>query len=156
MNPAGARYQLLGAGRPELRPLLAGAMARLGTRRTLVVSGEDGLGDVTLAGTTHVTEVVRRQPRANSPGSPKTSASPRQPLAGLAVDGPAASAAIIRRILAGEPGPARDIVVLNAAAGLIAFGKTNDPKIAAAEAAAAIDSGAAQQLLERLAKRSHE
>ena len=58
VNPAGACYQLLGAGRPELRPLLAGAIAKLGTKRTLVVSGEDGLGDVTLGGATHVTEVV--------------------------------------------------------------------------------------------------
>ncbi len=57
VNPAGACYQLLGAGRPELRPLLAGAMAKLGTKRTLVVSGDDGLGDVTLTGTTHVSEV---------------------------------------------------------------------------------------------------
>ncbi|MEX2015305.1 MAG: anthranilate phosphoribosyltransferase, partial [Candidatus Hydrogenedentales bacterium] len=56
-NPAGAKYQLLGAGRPELRPLLAGAMRLLGTTRTLVVSGEDGLGDVTIAGRTYVTSV---------------------------------------------------------------------------------------------------
>ena len=160
VNPAGARYQLLGAGRPELRPLLAGAMARLGTRRTLVVSGEDGLGDVTLAGTTHVTEVLARSRewarRRTSPGNPKTSASRASRSTGLAIDGPAASAALIRRILAGEPGPARDIVILNAAAGLIAVGKTDDPKTAAAQAAAAIDSGAAKQLLARLAERSHE
>ena len=76
VNPAGAMHQLLGAGRPELRPLLAGAIDRLGTRRTLVVCGEDGLGDVTLAGTTHVTEVsptpsppeVEASDHATSPG----------------------------------------------------------------------------------------
>ena len=61
VNPAGACFQLLGAGRPELLPLLAGAVAKLGTKRTLVVSGEDGLGDVTLTGKTNVAEVITHQ-----------------------------------------------------------------------------------------------
>jgi anthranilate phosphoribosyltransferase len=155
VNPAGASYQLLGAGRPELQPLLAGAMARLGTRRTLVVSGDDGLGDVTLAGTTYVTEV--------SDGSigeftwrPEDFGIARQQLAGLTINSPAASAKLIRRLLGGEPGPARDIVVLNAAAGLVAAKKAVDPKAAANLATEAIDSGTAGRLLERLATRSHE
>ena len=170
VNPAGACYQLLGAGRPELRPLLAGAMARLGTQRTLVVSGEDGLGDVTLTGTTYVTEVVAAggPPAAASTDEPPVTTvteftwqpedfgiAPTTSLDSLEVDGPAASAAIIRKILVGEHGPARDIVVLNAAAGLIAAAKTNDPKAAAAQAADAIDSEGAQVLLRRLAERSH-
>jgi anthranilate phosphoribosyltransferase len=70
------------------------------------------------------------------------------------VDGPAASAAIIRRILAGERGPARDIVVLNAAAGLIASGRMSDPRSAATAAEHAIDSGNAKSLLDRLVERS--
>ncbi len=164
VNPARATHQLLGAGRPELRPLLAGALARLGTKRTLVVSGEDGLGDVTLAGVTQVTEVTNLAASLATRGNglrdftwtPEDFGLTRQPLAGLAVDSPAESAAIVRQILDGVAGPARDIVILNAAAGLIAFGKTNDPRTAAAEAAAAIDSGAAETLLARLAKRSHE
>ncbi len=154
VNPAGACYQLLGAGRPELRPLLAGAMARLGTSRTLVVSGEDGLGDVTLAGTTQVTEVSNDGTREFT-WQPEDFGIRRQQLAGLAVDTPADSAAMIRRILAGEPGPARDIVVLNAAAGLVAAKWTADPKAATSLAMAAIDGGAARDLLERLATRSH-
>ena len=72
------------------------------------------------------------------------------------VDSPAASAAIVRQVLDGIPGPARDLVILNAAAGLIAFGKTDNPKLAATEAATAIDSGAAETLLVRLAKRSYQ
>jgi anthranilate phosphoribosyltransferase len=154
VNPAGACYQLLGAGRPELRPQLAGAMAKLGTRRTLVVSGEDGLGDVTLAGKTFVTEVCDGAVR-DFQWRPKDFGIARQPLDALVVDGPAESAAMIRGILSGQPGPPRDVVILNAAAGLIAAGKTADPEQAAALAATAIDSGAANELLNRLADRSH-
>jgi anthranilate phosphoribosyltransferase len=167
-NPAGACYQLLGAGRPELRPLLSGAMQKLGTRRTLVVSGADGLGDVTLAGTTHVSEVTSGAHKAGDGIAGPPVATVReftwqpedfgiapQPLAGLAVDGPAESAAMIRNLLASAPGPPRDIVILNAAAALVAAGKTSDPSAAATLAAAAIDSGAANELLQRLAERSH-
>jgi anthranilate phosphoribosyltransferase len=155
VNPANATHQLLGAGRPELQPLLAGAMQRLGTRRTLVVSGDDGLGDVTLGGTTTVTEITPDGVRTFS-WTPEYFGLARESLAGLTVDGPADSAALIRDLLAGAPGPARDIVILNAAAGLIAFGKTDDPKTAAAQVASAIDSGAAASLLGHLVKRSHE
>jgi anthranilate phosphoribosyltransferase len=169
VNPAGACYQLLGAGRSELRPLLAGAIARLGTRRTLVVAGEDGLGDVTLAGKTHVTEVVATGgPPAESAAAEPTVATTReftwrpddfgiatQPLDDLTVDTPADSAAIIRGILQGQRGPARDLVVLNAAAGLIAAERETNPQNAADQAADAIDSGAANALLQRLIELSH-
>jgi anthranilate phosphoribosyltransferase len=155
VNPAGARYQLLGAGRPELRPLLAGAMARLGTKRTLVVSGDDGLGDVTITGTTKVSEVTSTGVREFS-WQPEDFGIARSPLDSLTVDDPTESASIIRRILDGEAGPPRDIVVLNAAAGLIAAENSIEPRQAADLAAAVIDNGAAAELLEKLAKRSHE
>jgi anthranilate phosphoribosyltransferase len=169
VNPAGACYQLLGAGRPELRSLLAGAMARLGTRRTFVVSGEDGLGDVTITGTTHVIEVATNLPLPIDDGGhlplplgdgkstwqPEDFGIKRASTESLIVDGPAQSAVIIRRVLAGEKGPARDIVVLNAAAGLLAAGKTESPQQAATLAAHAIDGGQAQLLLEKLAECSH-
>jgi anthranilate phosphoribosyltransferase len=154
VNPAAACYQLLGAGRPELRPLLAGAMTRLGTRRTLVVAGEDGLGDVTLAGRTYVTEVSDGSTREFTWQAEDFGIS-RQPLAGVEIDSPAASAAMIRAVLSGEPGAARDIVVLNAAAGLLAAERASEPTTAARIAINAIDSGAAARLLERLAELSH-
>jgi anthranilate phosphoribosyltransferase len=154
-NPAGARFQLLGAGRRELRPLLAGAMAKLGTARTLVVSGEDGLGDVTLSGVTNVTEVTPQGFREFT-WRPEDFGVQRQSLDTLAIDSPTASAAVIRALLSGERGAPRDIVILNAAAGLIAAGKLDSPQSAAARAAEVIDSGAAAELLRRLAERSHQ
>ena len=169
VNPAGACFQLLGAGRPELRPLLAGAIAKLGTRRTLVVSGDDGLGDVTLSGATQVSDVVAEgdSPVGNTTAGravagvtsftwrPSDFGIEAGATASLAVATPAESAAIIRRVLAGERGPTRDIVVLNAAAGLITAGRCSAAKTAAAAAVTAIDSGAARDLLARLAERSH-
>jgi anthranilate phosphoribosyltransferase len=164
VNPAGACFQLLGAGRPELRRLLAGALEHLGTRRTLVVSGDDGLGDVTLAGTTNVTEISTWSPERQRREStlrdftwqPEDFGIARQSLTELEVETPFDSAVIIRAILDGQPGPARDIVVLNAAAGLVVAGKATDPREAASLAARAIDSGASKQLLERLITRSHQ
>jgi anthranilate phosphoribosyltransferase len=160
VNPAGACYQLLGAGRPELRPLLASAVAKLGTKRTLVVSGEDGLGDVTLTGATHVSDI---RAATNVPlefnefkWRPEDFGIPSSGIDMLRVDGPAASAAIVQNVLAGERGPARDLVVLNASAALIVAGKTSDPKTAAEVAGNAIDSGTANDFLRRLVEKSHE
>ena len=153
-NPAGAEHQLLGAGLPELRPLLAGAIAKLGTSRTLVVSGEDGIGDVTITGVTHVSDVTADGVKEYqwTPGDfglePSGSA-------GLVVESPAHSAAVVRKILKGTPGPARDIVVLNAAAALIVCGRAEGPREGAKQAAEAIESGAAAELLAKLAERSH-
>jgi anthranilate phosphoribosyltransferase len=119
-----------------------------------VVSGEDGLGDVTLAGSTYVTEVSDASVREFT-WRPEDFGIERASVDLLTVDGPQASAAVIRTILAGEAGPARDIVVLNAAAGLLAAGKAGGPKTAAKLAAEAIANGAAETLLRRLVERSH-
>ena len=153
-NPAGATHQLLGAGLPELRPLLASAIAMLGTERALVVSGEDGLGEVTLGGTTHVTQVDRGG-QTEKEWAPEDFGIRRGPVDPLRVDGPETSAGVVRAVLAGQPGPARDIVLLNAAAGLLAAGSCDDPIAAAQQAAEAIDRGDAEKLLERLVQLSH-
>jgi anthranilate phosphoribosyltransferase len=154
-NPAGAPYQVLGVGRAELRPLLAAALARLGTKRAVVVHGDDGIDEVSLAGPTQVTlvEQDRLQEFTWTPADFGLSPADRS---SMLVDNPAESAAIIRRVLSGEPGPSRDIVVLNAAAALWTAGKAAAPSACARLASAAIDSGAAQQLLCRLAALSHE
>jgi anthranilate phosphoribosyltransferase len=152
-NPAAASHQLLGAGRPELRPLLAAALQRLGTQRSLVVSGSDGLGEVTLAGPTYATEITCDALRERQL-APEDFGLEVGSLASLAVTGPAESAAIVRSVLAGTPGPARDLVVINAAAGLITFHHGLTPSEAARRAAEALDSGASADLLARLVETS--
>lgn len=153
-NPAAAPYQLLGVGRAELRPLLAGALARLGTRRAVVVWGEDGLDEVTLAGSTYVTQIEATTIREFR-WTPADFGLDQAPLDALQVSGPEESAEIIHGVLAGRPGPARDIVVLNAAAGLLIAERAGTPQAAAKLAAEAIDQGAAAELLTALARRSH-
>ncbi len=154
-NPASAPFQLVGVGRAELRPLLAEALLLLGAKRAIVVQGEDGLDEVTLAGPTRVTEVAGGRLR-NFTWTPSDFGLSLCDPQALRVEGPQASAAMIRDVLAGTPGPPRDIVVINAAAALWTAGKTDTPLAAAGLAAAAIDTGAARQLLARLADLSND
>lgn len=152
-NPAGAPFQLIGVGRPALRPLLAEAVALLGTRRSVVVHGADGLDEVTLGGETLATEV-------GPTGAREHRWSPRdfelEPVGrdALMVAGPEESAAVIRSILSGRRGAARDVVVANAAAALWTAGRAATLSQGAAQAAEAIDSGAAGDLLARLVERT--
>ncbi len=152
-NPAGASHQLMGVGMSELRPVVAEALAKLGTKRALVVRGQDGSADVTLSGPTDVCEVSEAGLREFT-WRPEDFGLTAAPLDSLTVDGPESSAAMIREILSGTPGPPRDIIVLNAAAAIITVGATTDPAEAARRATEAIDSGAAADLLARLAKKS--
>ncbi len=157
-NPARAAYQLLGVGKPELRPLLANALGRLGTKRALVVCGEDGMDEVTLGGLSHVTEIQQDDGQTRSHEFTWTPSEFGLEQAGtedMLVSGPADSAALIRRILAGEQGAPRDIVVMNAAAGIWMTKKGDTPQQCARLAAEAIDSGAAHALLARLSEVSH-
>jgi len=152
-NPAGASFQVLGVGRREVQPLVAEALARLGTQHAVVVHGEDGLDEITLAADTIVMEVtpsgvkeMRWQPEEFGAG--------RAALDALKVSGPAESAAVIRKVLSGEPGPAREIVVVNAAAAIWTAGRAASLLEAAEAARRAIDEGSAAGLLERLAMQS--
>jgi len=154
-NPAGACYQLLGVGIPEIRPLLAGALQRLGTKRALVVAGDDGMDEVSLGGTTNITE-VSADTSSEFRWTPEDFGMETTPgTETMQADTPAASAAIIRAIFDGQPGAARDVVVLNAAAALWLAGKSDSPKECATLAAAAVDNGAAKELLARLGEVSH-
>jgi len=148
INPAGASRQLLGVGRPELRMLLAEALVVLGTARSVVVHGSDGLDEVTLGGSTEVAEAAGQVRQFR--WTPADFCLNALRLASIQVAGPEQSAAMIRSVLAGDEGPARDIVVANAAAALWTAGKASSPAACAAIAAEAIDSGAARKLLVRL------
>ncbi|HEX4132863.1 MAG TPA: anthranilate phosphoribosyltransferase [Pirellulales bacterium] len=153
-NPAAAPFQLLGVGRAELRPLLAEALRRLGVRRALVVRGDDGLDEITLAGPTRATEIA---------GNTLTERTIEPADFGLVVasldcmkiDGPEPSAAMIRDILAGRHGPPHDIVVANAAAAVWIAGRAESLTAGAKLATEAIDSGAANDLLRKLAEMSN-
>ncbi len=150
-NPASADYQLLGVGKPELLDPLAGAAARLGVRRAVLVSGFDGLDEVTLAAPTMVRIVEGEEFRVEE-WTPDQFGVGTVSLAEIAVDGPAGSAAMIRDVLAGRDIPARRIVLANAAAALWAAESVESLRDGVHRAAAAIDSGLALGVLERLSR----
>lgn len=153
-NPASAPYQLLGVGRPDVQPMMAEALAKLGVQRAIVVSGEDGLDEVTLAGVTRVILIESRQLRELR-WQPEDFGLEKASCASLVVEGPAASAALIRQVLAGRPGPARDIVVMNAAAALWTAGRDDSLTNCARLASDAIDDQRASRLLSQLVSLSH-
>lgn len=154
VNPARAPFQLLGVGREELRPLLSGALSLLGSKRVLVVHGADGLDEVTLAAGTHVTEAAGGRFREYV-WQPADFDLPQSSREALLVDGPQQSAELIRRVLRGERGPARDIVIANAAAALWTVGSDGSLTTCARLAADVIDSHAAAGLLARLVERTN-
>lgn len=152
-NPASAPFQVLGVGRGELRRKLAEVLALLGTEHAVVISGDDGLGEITLATTTQVTEVRDGQLHDWQWQPADFDLAPCS-LESLEVAGPAESAALVQAVLAGETGAARDIVVLNAAAALWTARFNSCPAHCAAAAQEAIDQGRAKQLLSQLAAMS--
>jgi anthranilate phosphoribosyltransferase len=148
-NPAGAARQLVGVPRPELTELVARALALLGSERAWVVHGADGLDEISTGGYTKVSEC--RDGQVNTfylhPSDIGLSKSAPDALRG----GDAAdNAEIARRILAGEPGPQRDVVLLNAAAALMVAGRVGRIREGLPMAAEAIDSGRAASVLEQL------
>jgi anthranilate phosphoribosyltransferase len=145
-NPAGATHQLLGVGRPDQLDLMAGALARLGTRRALVVCGRDGLDEVSLSAPTLVREVIGTQVN-NLEWTARDFGLAPCSLAELHAAGPEQSAAMIRSILEGREGPATRVVLANAAAALLAAERVTTPVEGVACAAAALASGSAAQVL---------
>ncbi len=151
VNPARTPYQLLGVGRPEWLDLMAGALARLGgTRRALLVSGHDGLDEVTLTTATRVREVRGDRVRGWD-WTPDDFGLPCCTLEQLRVEGAESSARLIRGILEGsEMGAAANVVLANAAAALFAAERVESVLLGVERARQVIREGKALGVLEML------
>jgi anthranilate phosphoribosyltransferase len=146
LNPGGAEHQLLGVGRLELLDPMAGAVARLGTSCAILVHGSDGLDEVTLSGPTHV-RIVRGSSVESVVWNAENFGLSAVACTELFAEGPAESAEYIRRVLRGDDGPARKVVLANAAAALLAAERVKRLQDGVALATEAIDSGRAQAVL---------
>jgi anthranilate phosphoribosyltransferase len=148
-NPAGAERQLLGVADRHYQETIAEALVGLGSVRALVVSGEDGVDEISLAARTRVIEVADGGTAEWFVEPGQFGFAPAQ-LEDVAGGAPADNAARVRAVLAGEPGPARELVLLNAAAAIYVGGLAADLEEGVEKAAAAIDSGAGEQILAAL------
>ncbi len=152
-NPAGATHQVMGVYDPALLEPLAGVLGRLGAKRAWTVNGQ-GLDELTTTGPTEVAEwkdgAVRR-----FTVTPADAGLPLATMDDLRGGDAEHNAAALTALLAGERGPYRDIVLLNAAAALVVAGRTEDLKSGAELAAAVIDDGRAAAALAELVRVSH-
>jgi anthranilate phosphoribosyltransferase len=149
VNPARAKRQLIGAPSPRAASLIAHALAKLGAERAFVVHGRDGLDEITTTAATDVWEVTanRVEQHVWTPSCFGVEETAPESLAGGDAE---CNAQIVRQVLAGEPGPKRDIVLVNSAAGLVAAGLAADLTEGMEIAAQSIDSGAAAKKLDSL------
>lgn len=148
-NPAHAPAQILGVYAAELVPLLAEVMVKLGLRHGFVVHGSDGLDEMTLSGETEIAEVRNGSIRLWK-FSPEDAGLKRAQRSFLLGGNAEENAAILHAIFRGEPGPKRDIVLLNAAATLLVAGLATDFQSGIQRAAHAIDSGEVRRTLDAL------
>lgn len=148
-NPAKAQAQVLGVFSAEVVDLVAEALAELGTEHALVVHGAGKLDEISLCGPTLIAEVKGGSVNRYEV-TPEDFAVEPAPLAAIRGGSAGESAALIRAILAGESGPKRDIVVINAAAALVTAGAADSFKKGARMAKEALDSGAAARKLEEM------
>lgn len=148
-NPVQTSFQLLGAFSVRAAEVIAQALLRLGRERAFVVHGSDGLDEITLNGLTTVFQVDEGSVQK---GRWHPTDFGMQTAEASELDGgdPETNAAILKSVLAGEEGPKRDVVIMNAAAALLLVRKVHDLKSAVAAAKESIESGAAAGKLEAL------
>lgn len=155
-NPASANRQVLGVGSADLQHKLASALSELGTQRSLVVRGQDGVDEVSLESPTEVLEVCSPAGQIGAgelqsyTWEPSHFGIERHSRLALFADSPRASAECIRQALSGQQCAYRDAVLINAAAGLWLAGQSPDLRQCATQAAAAIDTGQAADLIIQL------
>ncbi len=147
-NPAGATRQLIGVSDPAYLELMAGALARLGCRRALVVSSEDGMDEVSVTSETRAVEVTP-DGLNHFMIAPEQVGLDRADPATLEGGDPACNADIARAVLDGEAGPRRALVAINAGAAVMVAGRAASLEEGVRMAEQAIDSGAAKQSLDR-------
>ena len=148
-NPAGANAQVIGVSSPGLTEPLARVLAELGTIRAFVVHGSDNLDEIANTGESRFSEVREGTVRTFTV-RPEDFGLPRASIKDLQGGDREQNAQIIRGLLEGEPGPRRDIVLMNAAAALVAGGRARDLKEGVGLAARSIDDGGARGKLELL------
>jgi len=146
-NPARATHQLVGVYEDALRPVMARALGRIGVRAAWVVRSEDGLDEISPAAPTKVTELAPDGSIAERIVVPEDFGFERRSPDAFAGGTAEENARAILAILRGEPHPAADAVLLNAAAALLVARAERDPKVAAARARGAIASGKTLSLL---------
>ncbi len=145
-NPAGVRRQLIGIARPAYVPIYADAISRLGTDHSMVISGDEGLDELSLAGGNELAQ-VRGSEVLMQRLTPQDAGLPAAPVEALRGGDATYNAAALRALLQGEEGPYRNAVLLNAAAALIVAGEAQGWHEGVEEAAEAIDKGLANALL---------
>jgi len=145
-NPAGVSAQLIGIASPALVDTYRDAMALLGTKRAMIVSGEEGLDEISIAGPTRIATIGIEG--IGETVTPEDAGLPRHPLQAIRGGDPSFNAAALTRLLDGEAGAYRDAVLLNAAGALIVAGEAKGWKEGVEEAAEAIDKGLAKALLD--------
>jgi anthranilate phosphoribosyltransferase len=154
-NPAGATRQVIGVSDAAFLDTIAGALARLGAAKALVVSSADGLDEMSTSGTTRVVEVDGPELHSYEV-SPEDVGLPRARPEDLAGGTPDRNADTTRRIFDGEPGPQRDLAVLNAGAAIYVAGRVGSLEEGARAAEAALDDGRAAATLARLVEMTQE
>jgi anthranilate phosphoribosyltransferase len=152
-NPAGASRQLLGVSDRHYQETIAEALVGLGCERALVVAGEDGVDELTIAGRTRVIE-VRDGGTEEWYVDPDAVGVEPAPLEAIAGGEPADNAELVRGVLDGAAGPALEVVALNAGAAILVGGGADDLEAGVERAREAISSGAARDVLDRLVELS--